>query len=158
MNRLDDGYPDLLHDGSDYQWPEDYAVKDEDGDGPGLEVKASRGNTFYAHHNVGGWLLGVHYRINVRSESPTEDVPVPEDEEPIEVTQVLCASMDHDDWEYRDAEGSNRTNTSELTAKAGIHEMRKNPVVELAEAITGSEGRLDEYKQNHADSDLQHSS
>lgn len=62
--------------------------------------------------------------------------------------------MDHSDWEYRDAEGSNRTNTSELTAKAGMHEMRKNPIVEIADSITGEGQRLTEYKKNHRNSIL----
>lgn len=108
------------------------------------------GNTFYAHHNVEGWLLGTHYRINARSKSATDHAPAPDDTPPIEVTQVLCASMDHEDWEYCDAEGSNRTNTSELKAKVGLHEMRKNPIIEMMSAITGEGDLLREYKQGHA--------
>lgn len=153
VNRMDDGYPDLLYDGTDYEWPDDYAVKDEKGEGPGLEVKASRGTKFYAHHNVEEWLLGIHYRINARSTSPTGVAPAPDDVPPLEVTQVLCASMDYDDWEYRSAEGSNRTNTSELDAKGGMHELRKNPVIEMEDGITGQEDRLVQYKQNHAQFD-----
>ncbi|AHG00729.1 hypothetical protein HALLA_05795 [Halostagnicola larsenii XH-48] len=153
VNRMDDGYPDLLYDGTDYEWPDNYSVKDEEGEGPGLEVKASRGNTFYAHHNVEEWLLGVHYRINARSESLTETTPAPDDVPPIEITQVLCASMDHDDWTYRDASGSNRTNTSDLKAKGGMHELRKNPIIELEDAVTGQGDLLTEYKRNHAQFD-----
>ena len=156
LNRLDDGYPDLLYDGTDYEWPDDYAIKDS-GNGPGLEVKASRGNTFYAHHNVEGWLLGIHYRINARSESATDNAPAPDGTPPIEITQVLCASMDHEDWEYRDAEGSKRTNTSELKAGAGLHEMRKNPIIEMDSAITGQGNFLQEYKQAHSEFDPDYS-
>lgn len=155
-NRLDDGYPDLLYDGTDYKWPDNYSVQDKSGESPGLEVKASRGTTFYAHHNVEGWLLGAHYRINARSNSPTENAPAPDDVAPLEVTQVLCASMDHDDWEYRNAEGSNRTNTSELKAEWGMHELRKNPIIEGKEEITGQGKRLKEYKRNHAQFDQEY--
>ena len=156
LNRLDDGHPDLLYDGTDYDWPDDYAVKDA-GHGPGLEVKASRGTTFYAHHNVEGWLLGIHYRINARNESATGRAPAPDGTPPIEVTQVLCASMDHNDWEYRDGEGSNRTNTSELKSKAGMHEMRKNLVIETIDGLTGQGDRLRQYKENHTIFDPQYS-
>ncbi|TKX86974.1 hypothetical protein EXE43_05675 [Halorubrum sp. SS5] len=151
LNRLDDGYPDLLYDGTDYEWPETYDVKDPDG--PGLEVKSSRGTTFYAHHNMEGWLLGIFYRINARGEADTDEAPAPDDTPPIEVTQVLCASMDQEDWEYRDAEGSNRTNTSELEAGTGLHEMRKNPIIEMDDAITGQGDLLQEYKQAHEEFD-----
>ena len=122
-----------------------------------MEVKGSKGNTFYAHHNVEGWLLGIHYRINARSKSATDDAPAPDETPPIEVTQVLCASMDHEDWEYRDAEGSNRTNTSELKAKVGLHEMRKSPIIEMESAITGVGDLLREYKQAHAEFDPDYS-
>jgi len=153
VNRQDDGYPDLLYDGNDYEWPDDYKVKDENGEGPGLEVKASRGNTFYAHHNAEGWLLGAHYRINERSPSAIEPAPAPDDVPPIEITQVLCASMNYDDWTYRDASNSNRTNTSELQAEGGLFELRKNPVIEQEDAITGQGDHLKLYKRNHAQFD-----
>lgn len=154
LNRLDDGYPDLLYDGAEYEWSDDYAVKNDGG--PGLEIKASIGNSFYAHHNVEGWLLGIHYQINARSKSATSDAPAPNDITPIEITQVLCASMDHDDWEYRDAEGSNRTNTSELKAKGGMYELRSNPIIETVDGITGQGEKLEKYKQNHSKFDPQY--
>lgn len=153
VNRMDDGYPDLLYDGTDFEWPEDYCIKDEEGEGPGLEVKSSRGNTFYAHHNVEEWLMGIHYRINGRSPVPEEPAPAPDGVPPLEITQTLCASMDYDDWEYRSAEGSNRTNTSELDAEGGVHELRKNPIIETVGGITGQEDRLVEYKIQHAEFD-----
>lgn len=143
VNQMDDGYPDLLFTGGEYTWPS-LAVKDRDGDGPGLEVKCSQGTTFYAHHNVEEWLIGIHYRINAPGE-------IPGDVAPLEFKQVVCASMDHDDWVYRDADGSNRTNTSDLP-KEGMHELRKNPVYEMEDDIVqGNNPDWNKmYRQNHA--------
>lgn len=142
-NQMDDGYPDLLHTGGEYEWPS-LAVKDKEGEGPGLEVKSSQDTTFYAHHNVEEWLIGIHYQINAEDETPADVAP-------IEFTQVLCASMDHDDWVYRDADGSNRTNTSDLP-KEGMHELRKNPVYEMESGLVqGNNADWNrQYRQNHA--------
>lgn len=142
-NQIDDGYPDILYTDGEYDWPS-FAVKDKEGEGPGLEVKSSQDTTFYAHHNVEEWLLGIHYQINAENEAPV-------DVSSIDFTQVLCASMDYDDWVYRDADGSNRTNTSDLP-KEGMHELRKNPVYEKEDGLVqGNDAAWNkQYRQNHA--------
>jgi len=138
LNPADDGYPDIHYtgDNAEYypngklEWPDDYPVKDKEGEIPGIEVKGARSksNKFHAHHNVEGWLLGGHYSINARGDNP-------ENVSPIELTQVVIASMEYEDWEERPSgEDSNRTNTSDLPAE-GMHELRKNPVYESVDGI-----------------------
>lgn len=145
LNPADDGYPDIHYTGGNRPWPDEFPDKSKEESVPGIEVKASRDGSITAHHNVEGWVMGIHYNINARGRTP-DDVP------PITILRVGVASMDEDDWEERPSgEGSNRTNTSDLPSE-GLHELRKNPIYQTRNGIPQSrDGDWNTlYKRIHA--------
>ncbi|WP_353634481.1 hypothetical protein ABSL23_01425 [Halobacterium sp. NMX12-1] len=145
LNPSDDGYPDIHYTRGSRTWPDDFPDKAKDEAVPGVEVKASRDGTITAHHNVEGWVMGIHYNINARGRTP-DDVP------PISILSVRIASMNEDDWEEQPSgEDSNRTNTTTLPTEA-LHELRKNPVYQTRDGIPQSrDGDWNTlYKRIHA--------
>ena len=140
-NLRDDGRPDILP----IEHPADY-VKDKSV--PGIEVKFSQKTGFDSHNAVDGWVLFTRYEVH----HPRHEID--EDEAPINIKQMLCATTDPDEYtDHPSGPDSDRTNTANPKATA-MHRLRSNPVYEQPDAITCHPEYSDwkeEYRERHLD-------
>lgn len=141
INEKPDGFPDILPVDNEEYAAQDYKIHHGM---EGIETKCSKSNGgWQAHNNEEAWFVVFRY------ERGDADADL-EEMDPIQLVQVLAASLDEDDWSHSGrSEGSRRTITSSIIS-SGMYKLRSNPIYEDPEAITGRGGELVEYKQRHA--------
>lgn len=140
-NKKQDGFPDILpKDNPEYE-AEGYKIHHGD---EGIETKCSQQNGgWQAHNNEEAWFVVFRYEAGDRAADPDE-------RQPVEIVQVLCARLEEDDWSHSGRSGdSRRTITSSIIAN-GMDKLRSNPVYQQPEAITGRAEPKQRYREYQA--------
>lgn len=115
-NEWHNGHPDLLPVG---RYERDSCQNAEDG----IEVKASRHDSWQGHNPESGWIMIFRYSVDVESQPAGG-------RRPTMFMRVLAARLETSDWSYSGRrEGSRRTITAQIIA-TGRDKLMSNKIYE----------------------------
>jgi|SRR6056297_2502306 len=136
-NEKDDGWPDLLP--VDHYDDYEQMYGDE-----GIETKCSKSSGGWnAHNNEEGWFVIFRY---TRGDEDTD----PAEMEPVRLVQVLAAHLELEDWSHSGRDENSRRTITSAVQESGMDKLRRNPIYEDPEYITGRAKFKRKYRKHHA--------
>ncbi len=113
-NQFHNGRPDLLPIGT---YPGDAVLQG----GQGIEVKASRHESWQGHNIESGWIMIFQHQVD------TQTQPI-ENRQPTRFVRVLIAQLQEEDWSFSGRRGTSRRTPTASILRSGKEKLLANPL------------------------------